>query len=418
MAEVTRFPAFTNHTDTHRGNMRTRKIVPALMALLICSFLPAKAAPIMDTGARKKIDDVAEKAISGRSTPGCCVVIGTKREVLFAKAYGRLTYDSDSPAATLDTLYDMASCSKAVGTTSATALLLQDGKLSLDDPVSKYLPSWNRDDKRTITIRNLAAHTSGLPAYTSADAAEARRRPDETHADALIEYIASLPLKYQTNEGYTYSCLNLLTLARVNEEAAGTAQERFLRARLFAPLGMSDTGYYLRRAKKLQCAPTIGGEGFRQGAVHDPLANYYRDGYHCPGNAGLFTTANDLSKFCRMVLSGGMWGDKRIFAPETIDLFATNQIPDEVRTVHGVGWGISRRLPYATALNAGPRNACLTHSGYTGTFIEFDRLAGSFMVILTNHVYPNDTSPGNDIVRTVRRIMLETDPIYRGVLTP
>jgi CubicO group peptidase (beta-lactamase class C family) len=373
------------------------------------------AAPVLDVGAQQKIDEIVNTAISKHSTPSCCIVIGTKDQVLFAKAYGRLTYDADAPLATLDTLYDMASCSKAVGTTSALAFLLQDGKLKLDDPVSKYLPSWDRDDKRTITIRNLATHTSGLPAYTSAEKAEAARRPWDSHSTALIKYIAGLPLQYKTNEDFIYACLNFLTLARVNEEVAGMSQERFLHERLFAPLGMDSSGYYLSHKQKLLCAPTVGGKNFRQGIVHDPLANYYRDGYHCPGNAGLFTTANDLSKFCEMILSDGSWHGKRIFAPETIDLFATNQIAESVGVVHGIGWGISRRPPYATSLNTGPKKACFDHSGYTGTFIEFDRLAGTFMVILTNRVYPDDTGGDYNIIRGVRQLMLENDPLYKDL---
>ena len=387
--------------------------------LIACALLLAvtcvQAAPVLDAGAQQKIDEIVNAAISKHSTPSCCVVIGTKDQVLFAKAYGRLTYDADAPLATLDTLYDMASCSKAVGTTSALALLLQDGKVSLDDPVSKYLPSWDRDDRRTVTIRNLATHTSGLPSYTSAAKTEAARRPWDSHPTALIKYIASLPLIYKTNEGSTYACLNFLTLARVNEEAAGLSQERLLHERLFGPLGMDNSGYYLSHKQKLLAAPTVGGKSFRQGIVHDPLALYYRDGYHCPGNAGLFTTGNDLSKFCRMILSDGTWNGKRIFTPETIDLFSTNYQPETLESVHGIGWGISRRVPYATSLNVGTKKACITHSGYTGTFILMDRLAGAFMIVLTNSVYPDDTSPGAGITRTVRTVMLETDPLYKDL---
>jgi CubicO group peptidase (beta-lactamase class C family) len=403
------------YSNTQRLEMRSRAIIITLFLLLSSH---AWAVPVLDAAAVKKIDDAANDALTRKSTPGCCVVIGTKDEVLFAKAYGRLTYDADSPAVTLDTIYDMASCSKAVGTTSATAFLVQDGKLKLDDPVSKYIPAWDRDDRRAVTVKNLASHTSGLASYTSASRAEAIRQPWETHADALIKHIATMPLAYKTNESSTYACLNFLTLARVNEEAAGMSQERLLRERLFEPLGMTNSGYYLTHRKKLLCAPTVGGKSFRQGIVHDPLALYYRDGYHCPGNAGLFTTANDLSKFCRMVLSDGMWDGKQVFKPETIDLFSTNQRPEKLGTLHGIGWGISRRYPYATPLNVGTKQACISHSGYTGTFIMMDRLAGTFMIILTNHVYPRDDSPGHSITRTVRTVMLETDPIYKDVPAP
>ncbi len=396
--------------------MSTQLFVVCILSLLIISSIAANAVPVIDAAARARLDKLTDDVTAQHITPGGCIVIGTKDGPLFAKAYGHMTYDADSPAVTLDTLYDMASCSKVVGTTSTLALLLQDGKLHLDDPVSKYLPAWNRDDKRNITIWNLATHTSGLPAYTSAWAAESIRKPDEPHSDALIEHIASLPLKYETGKGFTYSCLNFLTLARVNETAAGTAQERFLRARLFEPLGMVNSGYYLRAEEKERCAPTIGGMGFRQGVVHDPLAYYYRDGYHCPGNAGLFSTANDLTRFCRMLLSDGKWGDKQIFTPDTIDMFSTQQIPKGVDASRGIGWGISDEHPYATSLNRDTKSACFSHSGYTGTYILIDRLSGAFMISLTNRVYPDDTASGAIITRSVRHIMLECDPIYKDVL--
>jgi len=390
--------------------IRTLVFALALTTLLLA---PAHAKPVADSGFQAKIDATVLGAIAKRVTPSCCVAIGTKDEVLFAKAYGHLTYEPDSPAATLDTIYDMASCSKAVGTASATALPLQDGKLKLDDPVSKYLPCWNRDDKRTVTVRNLITHTSGLPSYTSAAGAERIRKSDETHADAMIRHIASLSLKYETGKDWLYSCLNFLTLARVNEEAAGTSQERFLRERLFEPLGMSNSGYYLLRAKKIQCAPTLGGKSFLQETVHDPLANYYRDGYHCPGNAGLFTTANDLSRFSRMVLSDGRWGGKQVFAPSTVDMLFTNQAPESANETWGLGWGISNRRPYPAGLRPGTKTACISHNGYTGTQIELDRYAGTFMVILTNRVYPNDSTSIGGLTRTLRQALIDSDPVYK-----
>ena len=373
----------------------------------------SRAQPTIDGG---KIDAIVEQAISKHVTPSACVVIGTADKILFAKAYGHLTYDESSPPATLDTIYDMASCSKAVGTTSAAVLLMQDGKLSLDDKVSKYLPDWNTDDKRDITIRNLMAHTSGLPAYTNAEKVEEGRRPGESKPDALIRAIANLPLAYKTNEGFVYACLNFITLARVNEEVAGVSQETFLRRRLFGPLGMRNTGYYLSEKKRAQAAPTVGGDHFRQGIVHDPLANYYETGYHCSGNAGLFTTANDLIPFCRMILSNGRWGGRQIFTPETIDLFATNQVPEKVDEIHGVGWGINVSPPGATPLNKGPKNACISHNGYTGTYIHMDRLAGTFLIVLTNRVFPDDSTSDYSIRRGILWIMLESDPHYKGIV--
>jgi beta-N-acetylhexosaminidase len=395
--------------------MRTQLFVCVLPALLACTLLPASAMPMFDDAARTKIDKVVEGSIAKHDTPSCVVVIGTKDKVLFAKAYGHFTYDVSSPLVTADTPYDMASCSKAVGTATATALLLQDGKLKLEDPVSKYLPSWDRDDKRTITVRNLVTHTSGLAAYTSAANAENVRTKDETHADGLISYIALLPLKYETNKGQLYACLNFLTLARVNEQAAGVSQETLLRRRVFRPLGMVRSGYYLSEAKKALSPPTsLAADS--QGNVHDPLANYYRDGYHCPGNAGLFTTGNDAAKLCQMILSDGKWEGKQVFTPATVDMLFTNQILDQPKESWGLGWGISRNRPYPASVEIGPKTVTISHSGYTGTSVEIDRYAGTFMVILTNRVYPDDSTNVGPLRGAVRQAVIDADPVYKHAI--
>lgn len=397
--------------------MNTRIRVAAFATLLLCLLVPATATPVIDAEAARKLDDLINAQIAKRITPSCCIVIGTRSKVLYAKAYGRYTYDPASPAVTLDTMYDMASCSKAVGTALALALLLQDGKLKLDDPVSKYLPSWDRDDKRTITLRNLVTHTSGLPAYTSASRAEAIRKDSETHADALINHIAGLPLKYKTDEGHLYACLNFLALARVNEEVAEVNQETLLRKRVWGQLGMTSTGYYLSDTQKKLCVPT---QTPFQGDVHDPLANYYRDGYHCPGNAGLFSTANDLAKFCKLILSNGRYGrrmpfrQRRVLSPVIVDMLFTNQVAAPGKYTWGLGWGIGNSRPYPASFKAGLKTASISHSGYTGTAIELDRYAGTFTIILTNRVYPDDSTSIGPLRSGVRRVVIEADSAYKS----
>jgi len=396
------------------------KLRAALVALALCVSLfrsAAEAEPLLDADARSRVDAAVEQAIARHVTPGAAVVIGTADRILFARGYGRLTYDETSPAATLDTIYDLASVSKAVGTASATMLLIQDGRLNLDDPVRGYIPAFDREDKRDVTVRHLLSHTSGLPAYTSAAKVEADRREGESKADALIRCIVSLPLRHETGKGHVYACLNFITLARVNEEAAGRSQEEFLRERLFDPLGMNNTGYSLTEDQKSRAAPTIGGRNYRQGTVHDPLAAYYSDTRHSGGNAGLFSSANDLARFCQMVLSNGRWGERQVFTPQTIDLFATNAIPLRVRKVHGLGWERYLFPPYATRLNRGFAKAVLGHGGYTGTFVRLDRLAGTFVVVLTNRCYPDDNGSDWLVRRGVLKVVLETDPIYKDVLT-
>ena len=384
--------------------------------MLFCTVFLAGCSCASPTIDGSKIDAIVQEAIAKHVTPSACVVIGTADKVLFAKAYGHLTYDRDSPPATLDTIYDLASVSKAVGTTSATMLLYQDGRLNLDDSVSEYVPVFDQEDKRGITIRHLLTHSSGLPSYTQAAKAEADRREGESKDDALIRHIASLPLKYKTGEGHLYACLNFITLARVNEKVAGMPQEQLLRERLFGPLGMKNTGYLLTDSQKKQSAPTVGPPNFRQGTVHDPLAAYYIDSEHSGGNAGLFSSANDLTRFSQMILSDGQWNGKQILKPETINRFVTNSLPLRLREMYGLGWGRYLRPPSATPLNRGYDKAAFGHNGYTGTYIHFDRLAGTFLVVLTNRVYPDDTTSDYSIRRAILWLMLESDPHYKGIV--
>ncbi len=375
----------------------------------VCAVGHLAAAPVIDAEAAKQIDRVVNEAIAERKAPSCCVIIGTGGTTLFAKAYGRFTYDLDSPAATLDSRYDLASCSKPTGTGTALAVLIQNDKIKLDDPVSKYLPSWNRDDKCNITVRNLATHTTGLPAYTSVDRAEKGKKSGESNADALIHCIASLPLQYETNKGYKYSCLNFLTLARVNEEAGGLSQEALLRENIWEPLGMKNTGYYFSDADKKLCVPTL---VKRQGDVHDPLAYYYRDKYHCPGNAGLFSSANDLSLLCRMIINDGKFGSRQILRPDVVEMFFANQAKGVDDYAWGLGWGISDNKRYPAPVVRTSKTAAISHSGYTGTYIELDRYAGTYTIILTNRVYPNDNTNITSIRVGVRKVVLDTDPLY------
>lgn len=387
-----------------------RQILSAVL-VGVCAVARLAAAPVIDAEAARQIDKVVNEAIAGRKVPSCCVIIGTGGSTLFAGAYGRFTYDMDSPAVTLDSRYDLASCSKPTGTGTALAVLIQDDKIKLDDPVSKYLPSWNRDDKRTITVRNLVTHTSGLPAYTSVDRAEKGKKDGESNADALIHCIASLPLQYETNKGYKYSCLNFLTLARLNEEAVGMSQEALLRERVWDPLGMKNTGYYFSDSDKKLCVPTL---AKRQGDVHDPLAYYYRDKVHCPGNAGLFSSANDLSLLCKMIMNEGKSGSKQILRPDVIEMFFANQARDVDGYAWGMGWGISDSKRYPSPAVRSSKTAAISHTGYTGTYIELDRYAGTYTIILTNRVYPDDNTSITSIRVGVRKVVVETDPLYSG----
>jgi len=336
------------------------------------------------------IDTIMEEGIHQQVYPGAVVIVGQPGHVLHARAYGRQTYAPDAPQMRMDTIFDLASVSKVVGTTSATLLLVQDGRLSLDDPVSRYIPGFEADGKAKTCIWQLLTHTSGLIPYLNPAYIERSRKPGEAPADAIIRRVAALPADYQPGTQTRYSCLNMQTLARVIETASGERMEDLLHRRVFGPLGMKDTGYTLSESKKHRCAPTWidpSGEAHR-GLVHDPLARYHECTQHTPGNAGLFSTGPDLARFCQTILQDGSLDGTRIFESWALHRATSVQTSPEVSTERGLGWGLYTEPPYAPALAPGEQPHVIGHTGYTGTRIWMDLKTRTYLLILTNCVYP------------------------------
>ena len=173
-----------------------------------------------DPGIFKSVDTILQEAIVKNVTPGAVLLVGKDNMIVYEKAYGNRRLRPHIEPMTADTIFDLASCSKVLGTSTMAMLLIQDGKLQLDTKVADVLPQFAQNEKGNVTVWNLLTHTSGLPAYCDWKEAE-KLRGNKTPDDALIDYISSLKTKYQTGEYYIYSCLNFLTLARVNETIAG-----------------------------------------------------------------------------------------------------------------------------------------------------------------------------------------------------
>ncbi len=371
----------------------------------------------LDLDVLKEIDEVIEQGIKDHVTPGAVVIIGIPGKVVFKKAYGTLTYEADSTPMQLDTIFGLASISKVVGTATATMLLIQDGKLTLEDPVRNFVPGYDTEDKKDITIYHLLNHTSGLPAYCTASKVKEAEEPNLSKHENLIRYISRLPLKYETGKGYTYSCLNFLTLAYINQKILGYNQDKFLRERIYGPLGMKDTTYYLTEEQKRRTAPTIKSESeFRQGEVHDPLAYYSVSEEYAPGNAGLFSTAPDLAKYCCMILQKGTYNGKEIFTPGTVQLMTTKQVPEGVDINRALAFGIHEDFPWATSLNQKRGHEVVGHTGYTGTYIRIDKYARNYLVLLTNRVYPDDSGKVTPLRKAVIRLLVESNPLYKDVI--
>ena len=396
-------------------------LVPA--AVLCALGSSAHSAPFrLDPDKLKAVDSAVAAVLKEGNVPGAVVFAGAGDRVDFRGVYGSRRLLPAAEPMTADTIFDMASCSKVMGTTAALMCLVEDGRIALDDPVAKHVPGFGAKGKERITVRDLVTHVSGLPSYTSA--ADLRKENGAgPNPDAVIAKIAGLDLQYPTGEKVLYACLNMITTARVVENVAGTSLHDLLAKRVYGPLGMRDSGYHPTRDQRTRTAPTTyadhpsatnvaAGNGggpageFLTGVVHDPLANYGTNDAHCSGNAGLFSTAADVSVFLRMILNRGEYRGVRIYKPETVDLFTRVQTKAGIET-RGLGWDVWNDYPFQPKADLPEGNQAVGHTGYTGTLIWIDKNAGLWAVILTNRVHPDDSKESGQAVTRLRKDVIQ-----------
>jgi beta-N-acetylhexosaminidase len=350
--------------------------------------LPANPMTVqpMDAGDAAKLQpafDVIEKAIAEKAFPGATLEVGYRGKVS-VQAFGKLSYDAKAVAVNPNTIYDIASLTKVVVTTTLAEKLAEGDfsvLLDLDAPVARYLPEWasgpNAEWRRKVTVRHLLTHTSGLPPFKE------YWRTSKNKQGTLTKIFAE-PLEYEPGTKEVYSDLGIILMAEIIERLTGRKLDDLAKSYIFSPLGMKDTMF--KPPKKLwpQIAPTEIDNQLRhrlvQGEVHDE--NAFAIG-GVSGHAGLFSNAPDLAAFCQMLLNGGVYAHQRILRRATIAQFTTpQQLSGGTRTL---GWavptegGSSGR--YFSAHSFG-------HTGFTGTSIWIDPDRQLFVVLLTNRVHP------------------------------
>ena len=320
-----------------------------------------------------KIDHVVMRGIQAGGYPGAAVVVGRKGAAVWQRGFGRLDWTSESAGVDpTESIYDLASLTKVVGTTTALMILYDEGKIHLDDPVSKYVPEFSGGEKDLVTLRLLLEHRSGLPA--GRDLWRIGRSPDEAR-QAVIE----TPLTYHPDQFYEYSDLGADMLGFVVEAASGQRLDQFLAEHVWKPLGMEDTFFKPADSLRDRIAPTEVNppRGYPlRGEVHDENA-FALGGI--AGHAGLFSTASDLAVFAQMMLNGGQYGGTRIIADSTVALFTTRA----ART---------RALGWDTCAGDGSCGKYLSeraygHTGFTGTSLWIDPDRDMFVILLTNRVH-------------------------------
>ncbi|MFI3258448.1 MAG: serine hydrolase [Spirochaetales bacterium] len=297
--------------------------------------------------------------------PGACLAIGVKENVLLKKAFGTVK---------IDTLFDMASVSKIMSTTMVALKYIEDGKMRLYDRMDFFFDV--PQDKAGITVLNLLTHTSGLPAhiYISDFATSAHEAVDVIMAQPLLHDIGTMPV---------YSCLGFIVLGRILEKIGKAPLDRLAKNIVFDPLRLHNTTYHPQGdIAPTEYNPEIG--EFLCGIVHDENAQFLKG---ISGNAGVFSTLDDVSAFAQMLALGGKTCDGTVFlSPATMQAALRNRTPGEQQEFRGLGFNLAGSPANFLGDLLSPQ--AFGHTGFVGTSIAVDPVTGLFVVLLTNRVCP------------------------------
>ena len=355
--------------------------------------LPAKrpAAVGMSAARLAKVDRAIERGIKAGGFPGASVVVGRKGAAVWEKGYGHLGWTEESgPVVAERTIYDLASLTKVIGTTTAVMILFDEGKLHLEDHVSKFIPEFSGGGKENITLRMLLEHRSGLPA--GRDLWRIAHTPEEARAAVI-----STPLFAAPDQYYEYSDLGADMLGFTVEAVTGEKIDAFLQRRVFTPLGMTDTHYRPDPSLRGRIAPTevTPPRGYPlRGEVHDENA-YALGGV--AGHAGLFSTVSDLSIFAQMMLNGGTFEGTRIINESTVQLFTHRG--SVAKSHRALGWDTCAG-EYGCGKYLG--SDAYGHTGYTGTSLWIDPDHDMFVILLTNRVHAAKARRPAKVISDVR----------------
>jgi uncharacterized protein YbbC (DUF1343 family)/CubicO group peptidase (beta-lactamase class C family) len=348
---------------------------------------PADLAPIAE---------FAQSEIQSGRVPGAVVLVGNSTEVLFRQAFGQRSRVPEQLPMTAATLFDLASLTKVVATTTAIMQLVERQKLGLDDPVAIYWPQFAKNNKSAITVRQLLTHYSGL----RADLDLSSKWSGYSTAVKLMgeERLVSAP-----GLNYLYSDINFEILGELVRRVSGQPLDVYCAENIFQPLGMKSTGFNPSPLLRPDIAPTeYFGSTMRQGEVHDPTASRMEG---IAGHAGLFSTADDLAIFARMMLNGGSWNGVQILSHESVDEMTIPQSPIGKAKLRGLGWNLA--APFAANREQLLPVGSYGHLGFTGTMLWIDPVSNTYVIVLSNRVHPYGKGDANPLRRGIVAIVAD-----------
>jgi uncharacterized protein YbbC (DUF1343 family)/CubicO group peptidase (beta-lactamase class C family) len=315
-----------------------------------------------------------EKSVADGNIPGGVLLVGHNGRVAYRKAFGWRALEPVREPMTTDTVFDLASLTKCIATTTAIMKLVQEGRVRLNDPVATYLPEFAQNGKQDITIRELLTHFSGLPPDLDLQA-------PWTGRDAAFTIAMQQKPENAPGSRFVYSDINFEVLGFVVEKISGESLSDFANRKIFTPLGMNHTRFLPPEEWLPRIAPTEYDERGRmlRGVVHDPAARRMGG---VAGHAGLFSTADDLSKFAQGLLSGFA-----VLSPAIVEKMSTPQQPANAASLRGLGWDIDS--PFASNRGELLPVGSFGHTGFTGTSLWIDPVTDTYIILLTNAVHPH-----------------------------
>ena len=376
-------------TRTRHRLLRFACYALLLSCLLIVRAFAKHAHPTRQANPAKIgaiLDPLMEKAVADGTIPGGVLLVGHHDRVIYRKAFGSRSLEPVREPMTVDTIFDLASLTKCIATTPSILKLVQDGRVRLNDPVSKYLSEFAQNGKQDITVRELLTHYSGL-------APDLDLQVPWKGRDAAFAMVMQAKPDHPPGSGFVYSDINFETLGFLVEKVSGEPLNEFAGKNVFGPLGMQHTRFLPPEVWRPRIAPTQYDEQNQmlRGVVHDPTARRMGG---VAGHAGLFSTADDLARFAQDMLSGF-----KVLSRPMVEKMSTPQQPANAASLRGLGWDIDS--PFASNRGELLPVGSYGHTGFTGTSLWIDPVTDTYIVLLTNAVHPRG---GNSVVSLRSRL--------------
>jgi len=410
-------------------------------ALIFYSFVNAQGLPFanpqtvgMSAEKLNRIDALVEKDIADKKLPGAVVIVGHKGKIVYRKAFGNRSLVPTQEKMTVDTIFDVASLTKPIATATSVMILVERGQLRLNDTIGKFIPEIEDENAKKVTILQLLTHVSGY--QPDFDLGE-----KWTGREGMLAALKKEKLRHPPGTRFVYSDIGFIVLAEIIDRVSGKGIDTNFRTNIGIPLKLQENVGFNRWTSQPTIetlktvkfasifAPTENVKGQQnylgskfegsedeanlilRGFVHDPTA-FRMNGV--AGHAGLFSTADDLARYCQMILNGGVLDGKRILSANTVAKMTQPYVISEDGATRGLGWDMNTSF----SQNRGelfPLGS-FGHTGFTGTSVWIDRVSQTFVVFMSNRVHPDgkgDVTPLRAKIATVAASAIEDTPIEK-----